>query len=73
MKGIIDGIDKYIALYGDLLSKSGKLEEFINDLKTLVDDEVIKGLHKLYQEVKEQKLRFLSDENKYNHLASQER
>ena len=73
MKGIIDGIDKYIALYGDLLSKLGKLEEFINDLKTLADKQVREDLYRRYQEVKEQKLRYLSDVNKYNHLASQER
>ena len=73
MKGIIDGIGKYIALYGELLSESGKLEKFINDLKTLADKQVREDLYRRYQEVKEQKLRYLSDVNKYNHLVSQER
>jgi hypothetical protein len=73
MKGIIDGIRKYIVLYGDLLSKLGKLEEFINDLKTLADKQVREDLYRRYQEVKEQKLRYLSDVNKYNHLVSQEK
>jgi hypothetical protein len=73
MKGIIDGIGKYIALYGDLLSEPGKLEKFINDLKTLADKQVREDLYRRYQEVKEQKLRYLPDVNKYNHLVSQER
>jgi hypothetical protein len=70
--GIMIGINRYIESYGEFLSKPGKLEKFINDLETLVDDEVIKGLYKLYQEVKEQNLKYLLDVNKYNHLVSQE-
>jgi len=70
--GIMRGINRYIKSYGEFLSKPGKLEKFINDLETLVDDEVIKGLYKLYQEVKEQNLKYLLDVNKYNHPVSQE-
>jgi hypothetical protein len=73
MKGIIDGIGKYIALYGELLSESGKLEKFINDLKTLADKQVREDLYRRYQEVKEQKLRYLSESaSTYNHPVSQE-
>jgi hypothetical protein len=73
MEGIIDGIRKYTELYGDLLPKLGKLEEFINDLKTLANYKVIGDLHKRYQEVKEQKLRDLSEiASTYNHPVSQE-
>jgi len=73
MKGIIDGISKYTALYAEFLSEPGELEKFINDLKTLADKQVREDLYKRYQEVKEQKLRYLSEfASIYNHPVSQE-
>jgi len=77
MKGIIDGISKYTALYGEFLSEPGELEKFINDLKTLADEQVREDLYKRYQEVKEQKLRDLSESARtlriYGYQTSQEK
>ena len=74
MKGIIDGISKYTALYAEFLSEPGELEKFINDLKTLADKQVREDLYTRYQEVKEQNLRDLSEfESKYNLPVSQEK
>jgi hypothetical protein len=73
MESIIRGINNYIKLYDEFLSEPGKLEKFINDLKTLADGQVREDLYKRYQEVKEQKLRDLSElASKYNHPVSQE-
>jgi len=66
MKGIIDGISKYTALYAEFLSEPRKLEKFINDLKTLADKQVREDLYKHYQEKKEQKLRDLSEFRRIN-------
>jgi len=68
--GIIMGTRRYIELHGEFLSKPGELENFINGLETLVDGKVIKGLYKLYQEVKELNSKYLLDVNKYNHSVS---
>ena len=73
MKGIIDGISKYTALYAEFLSEPRKLEKFINDLKTLADKQVREDLYKSYQEEKEQKLRDLSEFRRiHNYQISQE-
>ena len=76
MKGIIDGISKYTALYAEFLSEPRKLEKFINDLKTLADKQVREDLYKSYQEEKEQQLRYLSESVRtlrtYNYQISQE-
>jgi len=76
MKGIIDGIDRYTALYAEFLSEPRKLEKFINDLKTLADKQVREDLYRRYQEEKEQKLRYLSESVRtlrtYNYQISQE-
>ena len=76
MKGIIDGISKYTALYAEFLSEPRKLEKFINDLKTLADKQVREDLYRRYQEEKEQKLRYLSESVRtlrtYNYQISQE-
>jgi hypothetical protein len=74
MKGIIDGIEKYTVLYAEFLSEPGELKKFINDLKTLADKQVREDLYRHYQEVKEQKLRYLSEfASTYNHPVSQEK
>jgi len=74
MKGIIDDIEKYTVLYAKFLSEPGELEKFINDLETLADKQVREDLYRRYQEVKEQKLRYLSEfASKYNHPVSQEK
>jgi hypothetical protein len=73
MKGIIDGISKYTALYAKSLSEPGELEKFINALKTLADKQVREDLYKRYQKEKEQQLRYLSESVRYNYQASQEK
>jgi len=60
--GLMEGINKY--LYFILVPTPEKIEEFTEALKFLAEEQVIDGLYKLYQEVKNQKLEYLLEVNK---------
>ena len=66
--GLIEGIKKYFVF----LHTPEEIKEFTEALKFLADRDVINRFYKLYQEVKELKLEYLLDVNKYNPMSPEE-
>jgi hypothetical protein len=68
--GLMEGINKY--LYFISVRTPEEIKEFTEALKFLADEQVIDRLYKLYQEVKELKLEYLSEVNKYNQMSQED-
>jgi len=68
--GLMKGINNY--LYFILVRTPEEIKEFMEALKFLADEQVIDRLYKLYQEVKELKLEYLLEANKYNSMSQED-